>query len=108
MSRNVGHLAFLGKPVQPRSNEEASHQRAGSPEQMNHPRPSKVQVVSRVVEPASGIPGPVGHGGVDQPCDDDGVHQVGRELAPLSHGPRHDGCGRGREHKLVNIQNDCQ
>ena len=101
MSRYVRHLAFLGKPVQPRSNEEAAHQRAGSPEQMNHSRPCKVQVVSRVIEPASGVPGPVGHGGVDQPRDDDRVHQVGGELAPLGHGPRHDSGGRGREHELV-------
>ena len=33
-------------------------------------------------------------------CDEEAVHQVGAELTPLGHGPRHDGGGRGSKHIL--------
>ena len=42
----------------------------------------------------------MGHRGVHPASDDDGVHEVGEELASLSHCPRHYGGGCGGKHKL--------
>ena len=77
-----------------------THERAGGPQEMNHSGACEVSEVSRAVEPAGRVPGPVRDGRVDAARDEDGVHEVGHELTSLRDGPGHDGGRGGREDEL--------
>ena len=77
-----------------------TYERGDGPQEMDHSRPSEVHEVSRVVEPAAGVPGPVRDGRVDTAGDDDGVDEVSHELASLRYGSGDDCRSRGSEHKL--------
>ena len=93
-------LALVTEPLQPGSNQPAANQRTDRPQQMNHARPSEVKIESSLIQPASLVPGPVRDWRIDEAGDDDGVHEVGGELASLSHSARHY-CGGSRgKHKL--------
>ena len=87
------------------SNVSTTYERAGGPQEMNHSGAREISEVSSAVEPASRVPGPVRDGRVDTARDDEGVHEVGQELTPLSYRPG-DNRGRGgSEHKLIKSNN---
>ena len=77
-----------------------TYERRGGPQEVDHSRPSEVLEVARVVEPAAGVPSPVRDGRVDTAGDDDGVDEVGHELASLRYGSGDDCRSRGSKHKL--------
>ena len=67
---------------------------------MNHSGARKISEVTRAVEPAFRVPGPVRDGREDTARDDDGVDEIRQELTSLCYRPGNNR-GRGRrKHKL--------
>ena len=69
---------------------------------MNNSGAGEVFVKSSLGEPTRSIPGPVRDGRINPASQDDGVGEVGEELASLGNGSGHDGSGGGSEHELEN------
>ena len=69
---------------------------------MNHTGTSKVFIKSREEQPAGPVPGPVRDGRINPASQDDGVGEVGEELASLGNGTGHDGRSGGGEYELEN------
>ena len=69
---------------------------------MNHSGAGEVEVESSLVQPTCRVPGPVGDGRINPASQDDGVGEVGEELASLGNGTGHDGRSGGGEYELEN------
>ena len=69
---------------------------------MNNTRAGEVFVKSSLGQPAGAVPGPVGDWRVNPASQDDGVGEVGEELASLGNGTGHDGRSGGGEYELEN------
>ena len=68
---------------------------------MNHTRTSKVLVKSSLGQPTRwGIPSPMRYRRIDPTGDEDGVCDVGKELAPFSDSSGDNGGGCGSKNKL--------
>ena len=67
---------------------------------MNNTGAGKVFVESSLGQPAGPVPGPVRDWGINPASENDGVSEVGEELASLGNGSGHDGGGGGSEDEL--------
>ena len=67
---------------------------------VNHTGASEVFVKSTEEQPTRPVPGPVRDGRINPASQDDGVREVGEELASLGDGSGHDGGRGGSEHEL--------
>ena len=67
---------------------------------MYHSRTRKVKIVPRLSQPSRPVPSPMRDWRINPASEDDGVGEVGEELASLGNGSGHDGGGGGSEHEL--------
>ena len=69
---------------------------------MNYSGACEIFIKSSLGEPTRSIPGPVRDGRINPASQDDGVGEVGEELASLGNGTGHDGRSGGGEYELEN------